>query len=97
MPPWLSPLYLIMGKDKQFGSMVFLEIQEINLQGNMRGSKCDEYIIFLRELFHFPKKFLFLLTRQPFFGMFLPSLPLMFSTDLSQQYPALLNQSTKLR
>ena len=47
MPPWLSPLYLIMGKDKQFGSMVFLEIQEINLQGNMRGSKCDEYIIFL--------------------------------------------------
>ena len=47
MPPWLSPLYLIMGKDKQFGSMVFLEIQKINLQGNMRGSKCDEYIIFL--------------------------------------------------
>ena len=41
MPPWLSPLCLIMGKDKQFGIMVFLEIQEINLQGNMRGNKCD--------------------------------------------------------
>ena len=47
MPSWLSPLYLIMGKDKQFGIMVFLEIQEINLQGNMLGSKCDEYCIFL--------------------------------------------------
>ena len=42
MPPWLSPLCLILGKI-QFGIMVFLEVQEINLQGNMRGSKCDEY------------------------------------------------------
>ena len=31
----------------QFGSLVFLEVQEINLRGNMRGSKCDEYCIFL--------------------------------------------------
>ena len=34
-------------KNIQFGIMVFLEVQEINLQGNMRGSKGDEYCIFL--------------------------------------------------
>ena len=46
MPPWLSPLCLIPGKNIQFGIMVFLEVQEINLQGNIRGSKCDEYYDF---------------------------------------------------
>ena len=35
------------GKNIQFGIMVFLEVQEINLQSNMQGSKCDEYCIFL--------------------------------------------------
>ena len=35
------------GKKIQFGIMVILEVQEINLQGNMRGSKCNEYCIFL--------------------------------------------------
>ena len=45
MPPWLSPLCLILGKNIQFG--IWLEVQEINLEGNMRGSKCDEYCIFL--------------------------------------------------
>ena len=47
MPPWLSPLCLILGKNIQFDIMAFLEIQEIILQGNMQGSKCDEYCIFL--------------------------------------------------
>ena len=35
------------GKKIQFDIMVILEVQEINLQGNMRGSKCNEYCIFL--------------------------------------------------
>ena len=35
--------------------MVFLEIQEINLQDNMKGSKYDEYCIFLWELFRYEK------------------------------------------
>ena len=47
MPPWLSPLCLILGKNIQFGIMVFLELQEVNLQDNMRGGKCDEYYMFL--------------------------------------------------
>ena len=47
MPLWLSPLCLVLGKNIQFGIMVFLEVQKINLQGNMRGSKCDKYYIFL--------------------------------------------------
>ena len=47
MPPWLSPPCLRLGKNIQFGIMVFLEVQEINLQDNMGGSKCDEYCIFL--------------------------------------------------
>ena len=33
--------------------MVFLQVQEINLQSNIQGSKCDEYCIFLYELFRF--------------------------------------------
>ena len=47
MPPWLSPLCAILGENMQFGIMVFLEVQEINVQDNMRGSKFDEYCIFL--------------------------------------------------
>ena len=47
MPPWLFPLCLILRINIQFGTMIFLEIQEINLEGNKRGSKCDEYCIFL--------------------------------------------------
>ena len=35
------------GKNIQFGIKVFLEVQEINLQDNVRGSKFDEYCIFL--------------------------------------------------
>ena len=47
MPLWMSPVCVILGKNIQFGTMVFLEVQEINLQDNMRGGKCDEYCIFL--------------------------------------------------
>ena len=46
MPPWLSPICLILAKNIQFGILVFLEVQKLTLQGNMRGSKCDEYCIF---------------------------------------------------
>ena len=35
--------------------MVFLELQGINLQGNMQGINCDEYCMFLSEIL---KKFL---------------------------------------
>ena len=38
MPLWMSPVCVIPGKNIQFGIMVFLEVQEINLQDNMRGS-----------------------------------------------------------
>ena len=41
MPPWLSPLCLVLEKNVQFSSLVFLEVQEINLRSNMRGSKCN--------------------------------------------------------
>ena len=47
MPSWLFHYVLIPGKNIQFDIMVLLEVQEINLQGDMRVSKCDEYCIFL--------------------------------------------------
>ena len=47
MSPWLSPLCLILGKNIQFDINVFLQIQELILQDNMQGSKCDEYCKFL--------------------------------------------------
>ena len=53
MPPWLSLLCSILGKNIEFGIMIFLEKQEIDLQSNMQGSKCDEYCICLKELFRF--------------------------------------------
>ena len=57
MHPWLSPLCLILGKNMQLGIMVFLEVQEINLQGNMQGSsKCDEYIVYFYENFFVLRK-----------------------------------------
>ena len=31
----------------QFGILVFLEVQEKNLTGNLSGSECDEYCMFL--------------------------------------------------
>ena len=47
MPPWLSPLCLALEKNIKIGSLFFLAAQEINLRGNMQGSKCDEYCTFL--------------------------------------------------
>ena len=44
------------GKNIQFGILDFQEVQEINLGGNMPGSKYDEYCIFLWELFSFHVK-----------------------------------------
>ena len=69
-------------KKIQFGIMVFLEVQAINLQGNMRGSKCHKYYIFLWKLFRFAKKFLSF-DSVAFFEIFLPQLPVMFSSDLN--------------
>ena len=46
----LSPVWLVMQKKKkkmQFGIFVFIEAQEINLQGNLQGSKCDGDCILL--------------------------------------------------
>ena len=34
-------------KKMQFGIFVFIEAQEINLQGNLQGSKCDGDCILL--------------------------------------------------
>ena len=51
MPPWLSPLCLIPGKNIQFGIMVFLEVQEINLLGNMRGSRLMNIVYFYENFF----------------------------------------------
>ena len=75
------------GKKYTIWHLVFLEIRKIILQGNMQGSKCDEYCIFLWEL-----RFLFILQKISFsfwpcsffFEIFLPQLPVMFSTDLRQ-------------
>ena len=55
MLPWLSPLCLMLAQIIQFGIMFFLEVQEINLQDNMRGSKCDEYCIFYENFFDLRK------------------------------------------
>ena len=42
-------------KNIQFGIMVFLEVQEVNLQSNMRGSKSDEYCIFYKSFSFYEK------------------------------------------
>ena len=42
----------------QFSIIVFVEAQEINLWGNLQGSKCDGDCIFSWELFSFHEKFL---------------------------------------
>ena len=42
-------------KKMQFGIFVFIEAQEINLQGNLQGSKCDGDCILLWKLFLFYK------------------------------------------
>ena len=42
----------------QFGIFASVEAQDINLRGNLQGSKCDGDCIFLWELFLFYEKFL---------------------------------------
>ena len=78
------------GKNIQFGSLVFLEVQEINLRGNMWGSKCDEYCIFLWEFFSFYEKVPSPLDHVAFFSKyFYLNLPWCFQLILiSQQYAA---------
>ena len=82
MLPWLSSLWLVLQKITQFGVFVFTKAQEINLWGNLQGSKCDGDCIFFENFFRFAKNFLPLLILWGFFEIFLPQLPVMFSTDL---------------
>ena len=35
----------------QFGILVFLETQEMNLRGNLQDSKCDIFHIFMKTFF----------------------------------------------
>ena len=45
--PWLSPAK----ETIQFGILIFLETQEMNLQGNLKDSKCDILHIFMGTFF----------------------------------------------
>ena len=65
-------------KTIQFGILVFLETQEMNLRDNLQDSKCDILHIFLRTFFVLRKSYLALLTLQFFFENFLPQAPVMF-------------------
>ena len=42
-----STLVATSKKIMQFGIFVFAEAKKINLRGNLQGSKCDGYCIFL--------------------------------------------------
>ena len=75
MPSWLSPLCLMPGENIQFGIMVFLEVQEINLLGNMRGCRCDEYCIFFMKTFSFNEKVPFPFDPAAFFRNIFTSTP----------------------
>ena len=49
-------------KTMQFGILVFLETQEMNLRGNLQDSKCDILHIFMRTFFVLRKSSFPLLT-----------------------------------
>ena len=49
-------------KTMQFGNLVFLETQEMNLWGNLQDSKCDILHIFMRTFFVLRKSSFPLLT-----------------------------------
>ena len=68
---WVPPLWLVRQKIMQFGILIFLEAEEINLRGNLKGSKCDEYFYFYN-FFGFIKKVIFPLDPVGFFEIFLP-------------------------
>ena len=65
-----SAMIVTFKKVLQFGVLVFLEAQEINLWGKLQGSKCDGYFILLWEHFSFYEKLLSLLTLKGFFKYF---------------------------
>ena len=56
----------------QFGILVFLETQEINLRANLQDSKCDILHIFMRTSFVLRKSSFPLLTLQFFSKHFYP-------------------------
>ena len=58
----------------QFGILVFLETQEMDLRGNLQDSKCDILHIFMKTFF----KFLPPLDPVVLFETFLPQVPVMF-------------------
>ena len=62
-------------KKMQFGIFVFIEAQEINLQGNLQGSKCDGDCILLWKLFLFYKSVPFPLDPVRFFQNILAPTP----------------------
>ena len=72
MPPWLFHYVLIPGKNIQFDIMVLLEVQEINLQGDMRAVNVMNIVYFYENFFPFdPVAF--------FSEIFLPQLPVLVS------------------
>ena len=81
MPPWLSPLCLILGKKYTSWHYGLSRSQEINLRGNMPGSKCDEYRM---KIFSFYERVPFPFSPVSFlFEIVLPYIPVLFSTDLN--------------
>ena len=70
-------------KTIQFGILVFLETQEMNLRDNLPNSTCDILHIFMRTIFVLRKSSFPLLTLYFFFETFLPQAPVMFcETDI---------------
>ena len=68
----MPPIWLVRQKIIQFGILIFLEAEEINLRDNLKGSKCDEYFYFYDNFFGFIKKLIFPLDPVGFFEIFLP-------------------------
>ena len=65
-------------KTIQFGILVFLETQEMNLRGNLQDSKCDILHIFMITFFVLRKSSFAPLEPAVFFETFLPQAPVMF-------------------
>ena len=66
----------------QFGIFVFVEVQETNWRGNLQGSKCDGYFVFLWNVFSFYEKVPSDLDLEVFFlNIFTSTSGVMFSTD----------------
>ena len=65
-------------KTIQFGILVFLETQEMNLWNNLQDSKCDILHISLRTFFVLRKSPFLRLTLYFFLETFLPQAPVIF-------------------